>query len=139
MSNDSIITQCPHCKSQFRVTQGQLKIANRQVRCGHCLNVFSATDNEEKPSRSTTRSHLKKSHTAQNHAGDRDKELTHRPASQYTKPDSQAYLSQDSTSYPPQKNQASSSSIEPTQPEQPFNTRTVEIKTAAEPDSLSQP
>ena len=48
MLKDSIITTCPHCKAQFKVTHGQLKIAHGQVRCGNCLNVFSATEHEEK-------------------------------------------------------------------------------------------
>ena len=42
MSSDNIITQCPGCKTQFRVTPGQLKVANGQVRCGACLEVFPA-------------------------------------------------------------------------------------------------
>ncbi|WP_286237173.1 zinc-ribbon and DUF3426 domain-containing protein [Neptuniibacter halophilus] len=39
-----IITRCPQCSTQFRVTAGQLKIAQGQVRCGHCLAVFSAIE-----------------------------------------------------------------------------------------------
>lgn len=43
----SIVTQCPECSTRFRVTPGQLKIAHGQVRCGHCLHVFSAVEYEE--------------------------------------------------------------------------------------------
>ncbi len=35
-------TQCPHCKSAFQITAEQLKLANGDVRCGHCLSIFSA-------------------------------------------------------------------------------------------------
>lgn len=49
MQNESIITQCPSCETQFRVTPGQLKVANGQVRCGACLAIFCAVENEHKP------------------------------------------------------------------------------------------
>lgn len=45
MDENSIITQCPVCLTQFRVTAGQLKIASGQVRCGACLHVFNAPKN----------------------------------------------------------------------------------------------
>jgi predicted Zn finger-like uncharacterized protein len=57
MLKDSIITTCPHCKAQFKVTHGQLKIAHGQVRCGNCLNVFSATEHEEKSDPVNTATH----------------------------------------------------------------------------------
>lgn len=41
-----IITRCPNCHARFRVTEGQLKLAEGQVRCGACLNVFSAIAHE---------------------------------------------------------------------------------------------
>jgi predicted Zn finger-like uncharacterized protein len=40
-----MFTQCPSCKTTFQVTAEQLKAANGDVRCGHCLTVFSALDN----------------------------------------------------------------------------------------------
>lgn len=40
------VTQCPQCQSQFRVTEGQLNLANGRVRCGHCLKVFEAQATE---------------------------------------------------------------------------------------------
>ncbi|WP_415890517.1 zinc-ribbon and DUF3426 domain-containing protein [Neptuniibacter sp. SY11_33] len=49
MQNNSIITQCPSCETQFRVTPGQLKVANGQVRCGACLAIFCAVEYELKP------------------------------------------------------------------------------------------
>ncbi|SEG72359.1 DUF3426 domain-containing protein [Marinobacterium lutimaris] len=40
--NEPIVTECPSCHSRFRVTQGQLRMAQGQVRCGACLQVFDA-------------------------------------------------------------------------------------------------
>lgn len=37
-----VITRCPDCHARFRVTDGQLKLARGQVRCGACLSVFDA-------------------------------------------------------------------------------------------------
>ncbi|MEJ2065273.1 MAG: DUF3426 domain-containing protein [Reinekea sp.] len=42
MADDSLITQCPHCNTSFRVRKSQLSVANGSVRCGACLQVFSA-------------------------------------------------------------------------------------------------
>ena len=39
---DVRITQCPFCKTGFRVTERHLDIANGSVRCGSCLRVFMA-------------------------------------------------------------------------------------------------
>lgn len=39
---ETFITQCPHCGTSFRVSDEQLSIANGSVRCGACLQVFSA-------------------------------------------------------------------------------------------------
>lgn len=41
----SIVTQCPVCLTQFKVGEGQLNVANGQVRCGACLHVFNARQN----------------------------------------------------------------------------------------------
>lgn len=49
MSADELITRCPSCSSRFKVTPGQLKIANNRVRCGNCLHVFSAVEHRDKP------------------------------------------------------------------------------------------
>ncbi|MBY4679052.1 DUF3426 domain-containing protein [Marinobacterium arenosum] len=38
----SIVAECPACHTRFRVTVGQLKLADGQVRCGNCLKVFDA-------------------------------------------------------------------------------------------------
>ena len=38
------VTQCPNCKTSFRVTESQLSIANGAVRCGSCLHIFNAPD-----------------------------------------------------------------------------------------------
>lgn len=40
--NQTIIAQCPSCESRYKVTSGQLKVAQGQVRCGRCLTVFEA-------------------------------------------------------------------------------------------------
>lgn len=37
-------TQCPHCRTSFRVTEAQLATARGLVRCGACLEVFNATE-----------------------------------------------------------------------------------------------
>lgn len=39
---DSFVTQCPQCQTRFRVTHHQLSVARGVVRCGQCLQVFSA-------------------------------------------------------------------------------------------------
>lgn len=38
----TFITQCPHCSTSFRITDEHLAVANGSVRCGACLQVFSA-------------------------------------------------------------------------------------------------
>ncbi|MBA4290752.1 MAG: DUF3426 domain-containing protein, partial [Pseudomonas sp.] len=38
----SFVTQCPHCRTSFRVNITQLGAAHGAVRCGACLNVFNA-------------------------------------------------------------------------------------------------
>lgn len=35
-------TQCPHCRTVFRVEPPQLEAASGRVRCGHCRRVFNA-------------------------------------------------------------------------------------------------
>ncbi|NVK02927.1 MAG: zinc-ribbon domain-containing protein, partial [Oceanospirillaceae bacterium] len=37
-----VITQCPECQALFRVSEGQMRLAQGQVRCGACLTVFDA-------------------------------------------------------------------------------------------------
>jgi predicted Zn finger-like uncharacterized protein len=39
---DSFVTQCPHCRTRFRVSTSQLGAAHGAVRCGACLQVFNA-------------------------------------------------------------------------------------------------
>jgi predicted Zn finger-like uncharacterized protein len=46
MIQTSLLTVCPNCKTVFSVTDGQLKIASGQVRCGACLHVFNALENK---------------------------------------------------------------------------------------------
>jgi len=43
-------TECPHCNTIFRVSDHQLEQADGQVRCGHCLAIFTA-DNPYSTSR----------------------------------------------------------------------------------------
>jgi predicted Zn finger-like uncharacterized protein len=38
----SFVTQCPHCRTSFRVNLTQLSAAHGAVRCGACLHVFNA-------------------------------------------------------------------------------------------------
>lgn len=42
----SFITQCPHCETSFNITQSQLQLAKGKVRCGFCLQVFSALEQQ---------------------------------------------------------------------------------------------
>lgn len=35
-------TQCPSCQTVYRISADQLKMADGQVRCGGCLNIFDA-------------------------------------------------------------------------------------------------
>lgn len=39
---ESFVTQCPQCRTSFRVNTAQLGAAHGAVRCGACLNVFNA-------------------------------------------------------------------------------------------------
>ena len=41
---EPLITRCPNCGTQFRVTENQLSIASGRVRCGACLTVFQGID-----------------------------------------------------------------------------------------------
>ncbi|AHL76655.1 hypothetical protein CH92_16780 [Stutzerimonas stutzeri] len=38
----SFVTQCPHCRTSFRVTRAQLAAARGVVRCGACVELFNA-------------------------------------------------------------------------------------------------
>jgi predicted Zn finger-like uncharacterized protein len=38
----ALATQCPHCKTSFRVAQDQLKLRGGIVRCGACHEIFDA-------------------------------------------------------------------------------------------------
>lgn len=40
------ITRCPQCQTTFRVRPAQLEAAGGKVRCGSCLQIFSAPENE---------------------------------------------------------------------------------------------
>ena len=48
-------TQCPKCLTYFQVTAEHLKVAQGNVRCGQCSNVFSALGNlSESPPQQTS-------------------------------------------------------------------------------------
>lgn len=38
----SFITQCPHCRTSFRLSRNQLTAARGVVRCGACMELFNA-------------------------------------------------------------------------------------------------
>ena len=40
-----LISECPGCRTRFRVTEEQLAAAGGRVRCGACLAVFNGRDN----------------------------------------------------------------------------------------------
>lgn len=46
MTESSLLTNCPYCQTHFQVTAEQLGIADGKVRCGHCMKVFNAPDNQ---------------------------------------------------------------------------------------------
>ena len=57
----SFITQCPHCRTSFRVSHSQLGAARGAVRCGACLEVFNAARQllaDEHPARSLEFGHF---------------------------------------------------------------------------------
>lgn len=37
-------TECPHCHTVFRLSEQDLEQAEGQVRCGHCLAIFTASN-----------------------------------------------------------------------------------------------
>ncbi|MBV1906185.1 MAG: hypothetical protein KUG75_08905, partial [Pseudomonadales bacterium] len=41
---EPLVTDCPECRTRFRVTHAQLELANGKVRCGVCRGVFLAVD-----------------------------------------------------------------------------------------------
>jgi predicted Zn finger-like uncharacterized protein len=41
---EPLITECPNCRTRFRVTENQLQVASGRVRCGACLTVFQGID-----------------------------------------------------------------------------------------------
>lgn len=43
------ITQCPVCRTSFRIRPAQVKVAEGLVRCGACLEVFDARENRLVP------------------------------------------------------------------------------------------
>src|ERR1700677_3344493 len=40
----ALATQCPHCKTIFRVAQDQLKLRAGLVRCGSCKEIFNGIE-----------------------------------------------------------------------------------------------
>ncbi len=41
---EQLATQCPNCRTQFRVTMAQLELRDGQVRCGACREIFNGID-----------------------------------------------------------------------------------------------
>ena len=54
-----MISQCPHCKTRFVVDEAKLNVANGSVRCGACMQVFSAIDHQMTHHRNTSDDTLK--------------------------------------------------------------------------------
>ncbi|MDX1456149.1 MAG: DUF3426 domain-containing protein [Marinobacter sp.] len=46
MPESSLLTRCPNCQTQFRVTEEQLSVANGKVRCGNCMEIFNAVQHQ---------------------------------------------------------------------------------------------
>lgn len=57
-----VVTQCPECHALFRVSEGQMRLAQGQVRCGACLTVFDAQAHSLQ--RSSERNELKPDNSA---------------------------------------------------------------------------
>ena len=53
----SLVTSCPACGTMFRVVPDQLKISEGWVRCGHCAEVFDATERMRVPGPNGTIAH----------------------------------------------------------------------------------
>ncbi|EZH76186.1 hypothetical protein AU05_05745 [Ectopseudomonas composti] len=62
--SESHVTQCPHCRTSFRVSQAQLAAAHGAVRCGACLHVFNAAEQLFGPRASTPAPAVVKTATA---------------------------------------------------------------------------
>jgi|GEM_PF-5370945 len=52
--SQSIFTRCPECSTVFRVTEEHLALAKGKVRCGACMNVFTATEHLVRPKSSSS-------------------------------------------------------------------------------------
>ncbi len=59
-------TECPHCNTVFYVKESDLEQADSQVRCGHCLAIFSA-DNPYNSISLQTDSKIKEPEEAETH------------------------------------------------------------------------
>ena len=89
---ESFVTQCPHCRTSFRVNHAQLGAAHGAVRCGACLHVFNAAQQllaqrQNQPTATTsanvaTPTATKPSVALQNPAPAATKALQPRPASE---------------------------------------------------------
>ncbi|NVK22597.1 MAG: DUF3426 domain-containing protein [Kangiellaceae bacterium] len=42
--SETFLTNCPHCKSVFKLRKEHLEVASGHVRCGNCRSLFLATD-----------------------------------------------------------------------------------------------
>lgn len=42
--SETFLTNCPHCKSVFKLRREHLEVASGHVRCGNCRSLFLATD-----------------------------------------------------------------------------------------------
>ncbi|HVL76980.1 MAG TPA: MJ0042-type zinc finger domain-containing protein, partial [Noviherbaspirillum sp.] len=45
----ALATQCPHCRTTFRVAHDQLKLRAGLVRCGACKQIFNGIENLRPP------------------------------------------------------------------------------------------
>jgi predicted Zn finger-like uncharacterized protein len=58
MQSKSTQTRCPHCDTQFRVTESQVNTANGYVRCGVCKEVFNAFEVATQEKAAETETHV---------------------------------------------------------------------------------
>lgn len=56
--SEMFLTNCPHCKSVFKLRKEHLEVASGHVRCGNCQSLFLATDSLVSLDKETQKAHM---------------------------------------------------------------------------------
>lgn len=56
--SETFLTNCPHCKSVFKLRKEHLEIASGHVRCGKCHSLFLATDSLVSMDKENQKAHM---------------------------------------------------------------------------------